>query len=316
MGTKTYLIIGGAGFIGSHVSEKLLENSQKVICIDNFDNFYPKEIKQKNIEFALKNKNYIFKEIDICNFSELSSCFEENNIDVVVHLAAKAGVRPSINNPEAYYKTNVLGTLNVLETMKLHGKSKLIFASSSSVYGNSVEMPFSELQNVDRPISPYAASKKAGELLCYTYHELYNFDIFCLRFFTVYGPRQRPDLAIHKFTRQILNNETIKIYGNGDTCRDYTYVDDVVDGILKSINYLAGYEIINIGESRTVSVLEVVSEIEKNLNLKANIEFISYQAGDVSSTFSNISKARQLINYNPVWSFEDGIKEFVKWMKK
>lgn len=316
METKTYLVIGGAGFIGSHLSEKLLEKGQKVICIDNFDNFYSKEIKLKNIENAQKNKNYIFKEIDICDFSNLSVCFDENEIDVVVHLAAKAGVRPSIDNPEAYYKTNVLGTLNVLEAMKLHGKNKLIFASSSSVYGNSEIVPFSESQNVDKPISPYAASKKAGELLCYTYHELYNFDVFCLRFFTVYGPRQRPDLAINKFTRQILNGETIKIYGKGDTFRDYTYVDDVVNGILMSINYLRGYEILNIGESRTVSILEVVSEIEKNLNIRAKFEFIPYQAGDVTSTFSNISKARQLINYNPVWSFENGIKEFVKWMRK
>lgn len=316
METKTYLVIGGAGFIGSHLSEKLLEKGQKVICIDNFDNFYSKEIKLKNIENAQKNKNYIFKELDICDFLNLSVCFDENEIDVVVHLAAKAGVRPSIDNPEAYYKTNVLGTLNVLEAMKLHGKNKLIFASSSSVYGNSEIVPFSESQNVDKPISPYAASKKAGELLCYTYHELYHFDVFCLRFFTVYGPRQRPDLAINKFTRQILNGETIKIYGKGDTFRDYTYVDDVVNGILMSINYLRGYEILNIGESRTVSILEVVSEIEKNLNIPANYEFIPYQAGDVTSTFSNISKARQLINYNPVWSFENGIKEFVKWMRK
>jgi len=246
----TILITGGAGFIGSNLSDRLLSLGHNVVCFDNFDDFYAREIKEANIANSMKNDRYRLVEGDITNRAALNPLFDKNKITMVVHLAAKAGVRPSILDPFAYYAVNVQGTLNLLDVMKKHDVKKLVFASSSSVYGNNPKVPFTESDSVDNPISPYAATKKAAELLCHTYHHLHGIDVFCLRFFTVYGPRQRPDLAINKFVSNILNGQPVEMYGDGSTARDYTYIDDIVDGILASIARVSGYEIINLGESR------------------------------------------------------------------
>lgn len=307
------LVTGGAGFIGSHLIESLLNKGHSVVCIDNFDSFYKREIKEDNIKHFHNNKRFKFLEADICNIDEVNHCFSTFKFDMVIHLAAKAGVRPSIENPIAYYKTNVLGTLNLLETMKDYDVKKMIFASSSSVYGNNEKVPFSEDDKVDFPISPYAASKKAGELICHNYHYLYGFDIFCLRFFTVYGPRQRPDLAIHKFTDLILKDNTIEIYGEGNTSRDYTYIDDIIHGIFGAVNNLKGFEIINLGESKSIKLLELITLIEKVIGKKSNIRYMPMQPGDVLRTFADINKAKNKIGYNPSWDIKDGIESFYNW---
>ena len=243
----------------------------------------------------------------------IDQVFIQHKIDVVVHLAARAGVRPSINNPEEYYSTNVLGTLNILNAMKKHAVSRMIFASSSSVYGNNRKVPFAENDNVDYPISPYAATKKASELLCHTFHHLYNFDIFCLRFFTVFGPRQRPDLAINKFTDLILEGKNIEVFGDGTSARDYTYITDIVDGITASMNVLKGYEIINLGESRPIQLTDMVDALALSLNKPVNKINKPMQPGDVQVTFADITKAKKMIGYEPKWNFNDGIHEFIKW---
>jgi UDP-glucuronate 4-epimerase len=309
-----FLVTGGAGFIGSSFIDRLLSGNDTVICFDNFDVYYDPAIKKANIRAAQRSDRFQFIEGDICNPTDLQNCFIDRNIDVVIHLAARAGVRASIQNPELCYRVNVMGTLQVLEMMKSFHVKKMIFASSSSIYGNNEKTPFSEIDPVDKPISPYAASKKAGELLCHTYHHLYGFEIFCLRFFTVYGPRQRPDLAIHKFARHILNGQPIPFYGDGNTSRDYTYIDDIIDGILGAINNLEGYQIINLGESRIISLSKMVSTLEQCLGKKALLQKLPLQPGDVEKTYADISKAKKLLGYNPRYSFEEGIKNFYNWL--
>jgi len=308
------LITGGAGFIGSHLIEKMLSMGYKVIGIDNYDPFYSRRIKEMNVSIFKHDKNLQFYELDIFDKNSLENVFRTNNIEVVIHLAAKAGVRPSIKDPLGYYNTNVIGTLNVLEAMKENGCKKMIFASSSSVYGNNKKLPFSEDDNVDCPISPYAATKKAGELLCYTYHHLYNFDIFCLRFFTVYGPRQRPDLAIHKFARLIIEGKPIPFYGDGSSERDYTYIDDLIDGILGAIKNLKGYDIFNLGESNAISLSKMVTTLENTIGKKAILNNLPPQSGDVDKTFADISKAKEKLGYNPKYSFENGVSNFINWL--
>jgi UDP-glucuronate 4-epimerase len=307
------LVTGVAGFIGSHLVERLLQNKYDVIGVDNYDDFYGKNIKLKNLSKSIVNENFYFIEGDIRNINELKMIFEKYEIDFVIHLAAKAGVRPSILDPVGYYNTNVIGTLNILEVMKEHNCNKMIFASSSSVYGNNKKIPFSEEDSVDNPISPYAATKKAGELLCHTYHHLYGFDIFCLRFFTVYGPRQRPDLAIHKFAKLILENKPIPYYGDGSTERDYTYIDDIIEGIIGAIKNLRGYDIFNLGESKAISLSKMVSAIENAIGKKAVLAKLPLQSGDVEKTYADISKANELLNYIPKFSFEEGINKFINW---
>jgi UDP-glucuronate 4-epimerase len=307
------LVTGGAGFIGSHLTDRLLALGNEVICIDNFDPFYSVAIKRNNLQNALSNSNFHLVQCDIRNKTELEQCFQTYKTDLVVHLAAKAGVRPSIEDPQGYFDVNVTGTVNLLEVMRKHGITRMVFASSSSIYGNNSKVPFSETDAVDSPISPYAATKKACELLCYCYHHLFAFDIFCLRFFTVYGPRQRPDLAINKFTDNIVRDLPIEIFGDGNSSRDYTYVDDIVDGILSSIRMLKGYEIINLGESRTISLNRMIHELEKVLKKTAARNYLPMQPGDVNTTYADISKARSLLGYNPSMDFEDGILSFINW---
>lgn len=323
---KNILVTGGAGFIGSNLSEDLLKQGNKVIVIDNFNDYYDPLIKKRNIqeikEAMLKNNisedKFILFEGDIRDKEKLNEVFKEK-IDIIVHLAAMAGVRPSISNPVLYYDVNINGTLNLLEKCRESKIKKLIFASSSSVYGNNKKVPFSEDDNVDFPISPYATTKKSGELLCYTYHHLYNINVACLRFFTVYGPRQRPDLAIHKFTKLISNSDEIPFYGDGTTERDYTYIDDIVNGILSAIDWVDNddnnYEIFNIGGDHTISLKEMVETIEKALNRKAKLNIMPMQPGDVNRTCADIKKSNKILGYKPKTSFEQGIKKFVEWYK-
>ena len=339
---KTYLVTGGAGFIGSHLVEKLLKNGNKVINIDNFNEFYNYNIKVKNIldstgkiqkkdEGEIKveelqdlkklvdSENYTLEIVDITNMEILEEIFQRNEIDTVIHLAAMAGVRPSIEKPLLYEKVNIRGTMNILELINKYNIKKFICASSSSVYGNNEKVPFSEKDNVDRAISPYAATKKSCEIIGHSYHHLYDIDTIMLRFFTVYGPRQRPDLAIHKFTKAIIEEKEIPFYGDGTTQRDYTYIDDIIDGVLKSIIYLEKnkniYEIINLGESETISLRKMVKTLENEIGKKAVLKKLSMQSGDVNRTFADISKAKELIGYDPKTKFEEGIKKFVNWYR-
>lgn len=310
------LITGAAGFIGSNTSEFFVGSGHKVIGIDNFDSYYEREIKERNIENLLKNPDFRFHEADIRNKDQMNDIFSESRIEAVIHLAARAGVRPSIEHIEEYYDVNINGTVCLLETMKKHNVKKMLFASSSSVYGNNPVIPFSEDQNVDNPISPYASTKKSGELLCHVYYHLYGFDITCLRFFTVYGPRQRPDLAIHKFTDLIWSGKPVPFYGDGSTARDYTYIDDIVNGIYLSLNNIGGYQIYNLGGSQTTDLKTMVESIEKILGKSAILKKLPVQMGDVTVTYADISKARKQIGYNPEIPFSKGIVLFVDWFLK
>lgn len=316
---KTYLITGGAGFIGSTLADKLLENGHKVVVIDNFCDFYDPKIKEKNVKANLSNKNYRLYRSDIRDMDSLDKIFDENTIDVIIHLAAMAGVRPSIENPILYQEVNGIGTQNILEQAKKHYINKLVMASSSSVYGNCNEVPFKENFLVDYAISPYAATKKGNEVMAHVYHSLYNMNIIMLRFFTVYGPRQRPDLAINKFTKLMIDGEPIPMFGDGTTSRDYTYIDDIVEGIIKSINYVEEkknvYEIINLGSSNPISLKEMINIIGQELGIKPNINIFPMQPGDVEKTYADISKAKKLIGYNPSTNFRNGIKKFIKWYR-
>ncbi len=314
---NSILVTGVAGFIGSHLTEKLLELGFKVVGIDNFDPFYDKSLKQKNLEGFVNNSNFTLIEGDICD----ERTWEKINtpIEAVIHLAAKAGVLPSLNDPKSYIRTNILGTQFVLEYMKEKQIKKMLFASSSSVYGNNPTIPFVETDNVDHPISPYAYTKKAGELMIHTWHYLYQIDAMCLRFFTVYGPRQRPDLAIRKFTQKILAGEPIEMYGDGSTARDYTFVNDTVDGIIKALQYILEhnqvYEIVNLGNHHPVTLRDLIDKIYKQLDLPSQIQVKGKQAGDVDITYAEISKAKKMFGYMPHTSIDEGLKEFVKWFK-
>ena len=316
---KTYFITGGAGFIGSSLSKKLLEEGNKVITIDNFCDFYNPKIKENNIKEIEENENYKMYRADIRDRQALKEIFEENKIDIVMHLAAMAGVRPSIENPVLYQEVNCMGTQNILEEMKEHNIKNLVMSSSSSVYGNCKEVPFREDMIVDYAISPYAATKKANEVMTHVYHKLFNMNVMMLRFFTVYGPKQRPDLAINKFTRLMLNDEEIPMFGDGTTSRDYTYIDDIVNGIIKSCEYVMShenvYEILNIGNSSPVSLKEMIQTIGQALGKEPKIKQLPMQPGDVDRTYADISKAKKLIGYEPKVSFEQGIKNFVEWYK-
>lgn len=309
------LITGAAGFIGSSLADDLLAKGFSIMGIDNFDSFYTRDIKETNISNALKHNFYSFQEGDIRDMEFLNSCFSGFRPDIVIHLAAKAGVRPSIKNPASYYDVNVNGTLNMLEAMRKNKIGRMLFASSSSVYGNNKKIPFAESDNVDFPVSPYAASKKACELLCHTYHHLFDMDIFCLRFFTVYGPRQRPDLAINKFTRALLNDEPITLFGDGSTSRDYTHISDILQGIGQAMENLKGFGIFNLGESNAISLKELVALLENSTGKKADIKYLPMQDGDVLRTFADISRAKSVLGYNPVVNIADGISNYVEWVR-
>lgn len=309
------LVTGAAGFIGSHVCEYFVNLGHSIIALDNFDSFYPIEFKELNLSKLKTSSQFKLYKTDIRDIKALNDIFCQNKVEIVIHLAAKAGVRASIDSVEEYYDVNVNGTICLLESMRKNEVKKMLFASSSSIYGNNSKSPFSETDSVDNPISPYASTKKSGELLCHVYTHLYNFDITCLRFFTVFGPRQRPDLAINKFTRLIDEGKPIPFYGDGSTSRDYTYVEDIVQGIHCAINHLNGYQIFNLGESNVVTLNQLVQTIETSLNKKAILNKQPMQPGDVGKTYADISKAKSQIGYNPKFDFETGIIEFVKWYK-
>ena len=316
MSKRNILVTGGAGFIGSHLVGSLLKDNHQVVVVDNFNDFYSPDIKRANIESFLSNLNFKLYESDIRESEKISEIFAENDFDAIVHLAARAGVRPSLEDPKEYLETNVNGTLNLLESAKSFGVKQFVFGSSSSVYGINSKVPFSEDDKIFQPISPYAATKAAGELFCHTYSHLYDIRCVCLRFFTVYGARQRPDLAIHKFARLILEDKPIPMFGDGTTRRDYTYVDDIIQGVRAAIDYdKSNYEIFNLGESQTIELSKLIELLEKNLGKKAIIERREMQAGDVPITFADISKSRKLLNYNPQTKIEDGIPKFTEWLK-
>jgi UDP-glucuronate 4-epimerase len=307
------LVTGGAGFIGSHLSGALLKKGNYVICVDNFNDYYNPKSKENNIKQYINNRNFKLYREDITDFKGLKRIFDENKIEGIIHLAARVGVRPSIKDPFIYEQVNLNGTLNLLELAKEYGIRKFIFGSSSSVYGGNKKIPFSEEDRVDNQISPYGFSKRAGELLCRTYHKLYRIKIVCLRFFTVYGPRGRPDMAIYKFTKLINDDKEIQVYGDGTSKRDYTFVSDVIKGIISSLEKDIEFDIINLGDSNPVKLNYIISLIEKNLGKKAKIKFADKQVGDMELTFADISKARKLLEYNPSIKIEEGIKKFVNW---
>jgi UDP-glucuronate 4-epimerase len=314
---KNILVTGGAGFIGSHLVDDLLaKGGWRVSVVDNFNNFYAPEIKRANVAAHSNNPDFELFEADICCPETLRKIFSENRFDAIVHLAAWAGVRPSLLNPKLYAEVNVSGTLNLLDLAKEFQIRQFVFGSSSSVYGTNSKIPFSEEDKIQQPISPYAATKAAGELLCHTYSHLYDVRTLCLRFFTVYGARQRPDLAIHKFSKLIWEGKPIPVFGDGTTRRDYTYVDDIIQGVRAAIDYeKSNYEIFNLGESQTIELKELIRLLEGNLGKKAIIERHEMQPGDVPVTFADISKARELLGYNPQTKIEEGIPKFTDWFK-
>ena len=315
---RDILVTGGAGFIGSHLADKLLaEGRWRVTVVDDFNDFYDPAIKRANIAEHLKRDDYRLVAADIRDRAALARAFRETPFAVVVHLAARAGVRPSLSEPVLYAETNVTGTLNLLELAREHGVKQFVFGSSSSVYGVNAKVPFAEDDPTRQPISPYAATKAAGELLCHTYAHLYGLRCVALRFFTVYGARQRPDLAIHKFARLIDEGRPVPVFGDGTTRRDYTYIDDIVAGVCAAVDYDgSAYEAINLGESRTVELRELIALLEKELGRRAVIDRQPPQPGDVPQTFADISKARRLLAYDPRTQIEDGIRRFVRWFRK
>ncbi|HOJ78915.1 MAG TPA: GDP-mannose 4,6-dehydratase [Bacillota bacterium] len=311
------LVTGGAGFIGSSLVDRLLAEGWLVTVIDNFDPYYDPEIKEANIKEHINNPDYRLYRLDICNYHELLQKAGLTAYDVIIHLAARAGVRPSIEDPLTYQQVNVQGTQNLLELAKETGCKQFVFASSSSVYGVNPNVPWKETDHVLLPISPYASTKVSGELLGHVYSHLYGIRFIGLRFFTVYGPRQRPDLAISKFAKLMLAGEAIPFYGNGDTYRDYTFISDIIDGIIAAINYRAtNFEVINLGNNQTISLQEMVTALEAELKIKAKLSYLPPQLGDVPKTWADLNKAARLLNYHPKIKFDEGIKRYVDWLKK
>ncbi|MEN6309201.1 MAG: SDR family NAD(P)-dependent oxidoreductase [Anaerohalosphaeraceae bacterium] len=313
---KKILVTGAAGFIGSHLCERLIRDGLTVVGLDNFDPFYDIAIKKKNIAGLIQSSRFKLVQGDIRDRTQVEAVLQSDTFDAIVHLAAKAGVRPSIADPAGYVDTNLNGTVVMLEAARAAKVKKFIFASSSSVYGNNPKTPFSETDNVDFPISPYAATKKAGELICYTFSHLYQMDMTCLRFFTVYGPRQRPDLAIHKFARLIEQGKPIPMYGDGSMERDFTFIDDIINGVVAAIERCSGYHIYNLGESRPVRLDTLIAEIEKALGKNARIELLPEQPGDVKRTFADVDRAVRELGYCPKTHLADGLKQFVAWLRQ
>lgn len=314
------LVTGAAGFIGSHLCERLLARGDDVIGVDNFDPLYDPNIKRRNLAEFQGHERFTFSDVDLCDAAALGIFWKQNcqGVQAVVHLAARAGVRPSLADPAGYERFNIAATVHLLELAAREASSDLrfIFASSSSVYGNNPRVPFSEDDSVDHPISPYAATKKACELFCYTYHHLYQLPVTALRFFTVYGPRQRPDLAIHKFIARILAGREIEVFGDGANSRDYTYIDDILDGVVAAIDRCAGYEIINLGSKNPVRLDDMIRTLEEALGVKAKLRRLPQQPGDVDRTFADVTKARRLLDYEPAMPFAEGVKRFVEWYRE
>lgn len=312
---KQVLITGAAGFIGSHLAERLLERGDSVIAIDDFNDYYDPKIKRRNIEKALQDPHYELHKADVCDEQDIREIFSRQRPDVVVHLAARAGVRPSLKQPNLYHRINVIGSQHILDACREFRPSHLVFASSSSVYGGCTDVPFKEDNPASRPISPYAATKRMNELQAHVYSHIYGLNVTMLRFFTAYGPRQRPDMAIHKFTRLISAGKPVPRFGDGSTRRDYTYIDDIIDGVICAVDRPFRYEILNLGESHTTSLSELIDLIAKALGKPADIEELPLQPGDVDITCADITRARELLGYDPKFAMEEGIRRFVEWYK-
>jgi UDP-glucuronate 4-epimerase len=310
------LVTGAAGFVGSHLCDALLARGEEVVGFDNFDPFYPRSIKERNLVGARSYEGFRLVEADIRDAEALDAL--PGHVDAVIHLAARAGVRPSIAEPELYAEVNLLGTVRLLKLARDRGIRAFVFASSSSVYGNNEKVPFSEDDPVDHPISPYAATKKGGELLCHSAAHLDGLSAICLRLFTVYGPRQRPDLAIHKFARLLREGRPVPMFGDGSTARDYTYVDDIVDGIVRSLDWArnrdGGWEVVNLGESRTVELSEMIRILGEEMGVEPQVERLPPQPGDVVRTYADVSRARRVLGYEPRTEFRDGVRRFLQWL--
>ena len=316
---KRFLVTGAAGFIGSWLTERLLERGDRVLGFDNFDPFYDRALKEANLRTALGSDRFELVEGDLRDPRAVSGLFRAEPFDTVVHLAARAGVRPSLADPAGYVDSNLTGTVHLLEAMRTAGNRRLVFASSSSVYGNNRKVPFHEADRVDFPISPYAATKKAGEEICHVYHAVHSFAVLALRLFTAYGPRQRPEMAIHAFTRRIFAGEPIPVFGDGSMERDFTYVDDVVDGIVAAADRVAerdAFHIVNLGESEPIRLGRLVEALEEATEREARIDRRPVPPGDVERTFADISRARELLGYAPRVGLEEGLRRFVAWYRQ
>ena len=310
------LVTGGAGFIGSHLTERLLARGDRVTVLDDFNDFYDPARKRDNVAPLLGRPGYRLVEGDIRDGPLVDRLYAGGRFDAVVHLAARAGVRPSLQEPILYEDVNCIGTLRLLEAAKRHGPKVFIFGSSSSVYGINEKVPFSEADAVNQPISPYATTKRAGELLCYNYHHLYGFRTACLRFFTVYGPGQRPEMAIHKFTDLLWRGEPVPLYGDGGSRRDYTYVDDIVDGLVAALDLAPGFEILNLGGADTTSLYDLVCWIAAELAVEPRIDYLPLQPGDVPITYADVSKAARILGYSPKVPIREGLRRFVSWYRE
>lgn len=309
-------ITGGAGFIGSHTAEYFLSEGHSVIVIDAFNFGYDPAIKEYNVRLLSKYEQFHLYRGDIRNRALLEEIFSAHSIDVVIHLAARAGVRPSLEDPADYADINITGTIQILETMKKHGCNRMVFASSSSVYGSRTQGPFRETDSVDIPASPYAATKRAGEIICANYHYLYGLQSTCLRFFTVYGPRQRPEMAIHLFADKIRRRNEITMFGDGSSIRDYTFIEDIVQGIVAAVNKPLGYQILNLGNKNPIRLDQLIEKISNAVGNAAIIKRLPDQPGDVPMTFAAVEKAQELLNYNPNTSLDDGLQIFVDWLNE
>ncbi len=310
------LVTGGAGFIGSHLVERLLADGRRVVALDNFDPFYDPAAKRRNLRSALEHKAFGLVEADIRNPASLDRVLGSEPFAAVVHLAARAGVRPSIQDPEGYTDVNVTGTARVLEACRRHRVPRLLFGSSSSVYGNNPKVPFAETDAVDHPVSPYAATKKAAELLAYTYHHLFGLEIACLRFFTVYGPRQRPEMAIHKFARRLAGGRDVEQFGDGSSARDYTYIADIVEGIVRALERCRGFHVWNLGGSRTTTLAELVRKIAAGLGVEPLVRMLPPQPGDVERTWADITLAQRELGWSPRVPLDRGLELFLDWFRK
>lgn len=311
-----FLVTGGAGFIGSHLLDQLLNRGARVLCLDDFNDFYDPLLKRRNIESHRRNDAFQLMEGDIRDTSLLARIFSDHPIRKIVHLAARAGVRPSLDQPLLYEDVNVRGTMNLLEMARQHKVEQFVFASSSSVYGGNSDVPFRETDRIHRTVSPYAATKYAGELMCYTYHHLYGIPTTCLRFFTVYGPRQRPEMAIHKFARLIYDNQPIPFFGDGSTARDYTYIDDIIQGVVAAIDHPLPFEVFNLGESSCVKLSDLADLLAEISGRKVELRRMPAQPGDVEITYADIDKARKLLGYDPRTPIKAGLTRFIEWFEK
>jgi UDP-glucuronate 4-epimerase len=311
-----YLVTGGAGFIGSHLVDLMLQRGDEVVCLDDFNDFYDPAIKRKNAQKHKDYSRYRLVEGDIRDVELLTNLFKQFDIQKIVHLAARAGVRPSLDQPLLYEDVNVRGTIHLLDLARDRKVGQFVFASSSSVYGGNTKTPFHEDDRISRTVSPYAATKYSGELMCYTYHHLYGIPATCLRFFTAYGPRQRPEMAIHKFTRLIYEGKPIPFFGDGQTSRDYTYIDDIVQGVVAAIDHPFDFEVLNLGESFCVTLEELVKLIEKISGRRAELQRLPAQPGDVETTYADVSKARRMLGYEPRTQLAEGLTKFIHWFER